>query len=80
VSLRPISTPFVVAPPSGARIRTRLRIDGVDEVVLREVGDHLGRLAGRDLASRSRLVRARGLRIVDRVACQRLSGLNADPR
>jgi hypothetical protein len=25
-----------VAPPSGARIRTRLRIDGVDEVVLRE--------------------------------------------
>ena len=76
--MRPISTPFVVAPPSGVRIRTWLRIDGVDEVVLREAG--LGRLAGRDLASRSRLVRARGLRIVDRVACQRLSGLNADPR
>jgi len=68
-----------VAPPCGARIRTRLRIDGVDKVVLREVGDHIGRLAGRDLVSRSRLVRARDLRVVDRVACQRLSGLNADP-
>jgi hypothetical protein len=32
--MRPIAAPFVVAPPSGARIRTRLRVDADDERVL----------------------------------------------
>jgi IS605 OrfB family transposase len=52
--LRPISAPFVAAPPSGARVRTRLRTDEHDAAVLRAVGQHLGTLANRDLAERSR--------------------------
>jgi hypothetical protein len=55
--MRPISAPFVVAPPVGVRIRTRLRVNEADEQVLRTVGEHLGRLAGRDLAARCRLRR-----------------------
>jgi hypothetical protein len=55
--MRPISAPFVVAPPAGVRIRTRLRINEADEQVLRTVGEHLGRLASRDLAARCRLGR-----------------------
>jgi hypothetical protein len=50
--MRPIAAPFVVAPPAGARIRTRLRVDAADEQVLRAVGECLGRLAGTDLACR----------------------------
>jgi hypothetical protein len=50
--MRPIGAPFVVVPPSGARIRTRLRVDGPDKQVLVRVGEHLGRLAGSDLAAR----------------------------
>src|ERR687888_236489 len=46
---------LVVAPPTGARIRTRLRLIPADERVLRVVGEHLGRLAGQDLAVRCRL-------------------------
>jgi hypothetical protein len=53
--MRPIAAPFVVAPPSGARIRIRLRVDAADEQVLRAVGAWLGRLAGGDLAARCRL-------------------------
>jgi hypothetical protein len=53
--MRPIAVPFVVAPPSGARVRTRLRLGGADERVLRAVGGHLGRLAGVDVAVRCRL-------------------------
>ena len=53
--MRPIAVPFVVAPPSGARVRTRLRLGGADERVLRAVGGHLGRLAGADVAVRCRL-------------------------
>jgi hypothetical protein len=53
--MRSIAAPFVVAPPSGARIRTRLRVDAADEQVLRAVGAWLGRLAGGDLAARCRL-------------------------
>jgi hypothetical protein len=49
--MRPIGAPFVVVPPSGARIRTRLRVDAADEQVLVRVGEHLGRLAGGDLAA-----------------------------
>jgi hypothetical protein len=53
--MRSVAAPFVVAPPAGAHIRTRLRGDPVDERVLRQVGEHLGRLAGQDLAARCRL-------------------------
>jgi hypothetical protein len=53
--MRPLAVPFVVAPPSGARVRTRLRLGGPDEQVLRAVGEHLGRLAGADVAVRCRL-------------------------
>ncbi|MDO0931905.1 hypothetical protein QQY66_09480 [Streptomyces sp. DG2A-72] len=47
--------PFVVAPPSGCRIRTRLHLSPTDAVVLRAVGEHLGALAGADLAARVRM-------------------------
>ena len=36
-ALRLIAAPFVVAPPSGARVRTRLRLSETDETVLRAV-------------------------------------------
>ena len=51
-SLRPLAAPFVAAAPAGARVRTRLRVSGQDEMVLRAAGRHLGSLAGRDLAAR----------------------------
>ena len=50
--LRPIAAPFVVARPAGARVRTRLPVSDHDEQVLRAVGEHLGSLAGSDLARR----------------------------
>ncbi|MEU5030481.1 hypothetical protein [Streptomyces milbemycinicus] len=49
---RVLSVPFVVAPPSGCRIRTRLNLSPADEEVLRAAGTHLGALAGADLAAR----------------------------
>ncbi|MGW0757500.1 hypothetical protein ACWD1Y_13580 [Streptomyces sp. NPDC002814] len=52
---RALSVPFVVAPPSGCRIRTRLHLSPADVVVLRAVGEHLGALAGVDLAARVRI-------------------------
>ena len=51
-ALREIAGPFVVAPPAGARVRTRLRVPGIDAAVLREVGEYLGSLASGDLAAR----------------------------
>jgi hypothetical protein len=51
-SLRRLAAPFVAAAPAGARVRTRLRVSGQDEAVLRAAGRHLGSLAGRDLAAR----------------------------
>jgi hypothetical protein len=51
-ALREIADPFVIAPPAGARVRTRLRVCGADAAVLREVGEHLGSLASADLAAR----------------------------
>src|SRR5437899_1247644 len=51
---RPTAEPFVVDGPSGARIRTRLRISPEDEAVLMALGAHLGSLVGRDLAKRCR--------------------------
>jgi hypothetical protein len=50
--MRSITDPFVVAPPVGARVRTRLRPSQQDAAVLRMVGEYLGRLAGSDLARR----------------------------
>jgi hypothetical protein len=52
--LREITGPFVVAAPSGARVRARLRVSAEDQAVLGAVGRHLGSLAGRDLAARVR--------------------------
>ncbi|EQD28591.1 hypothetical protein B2A_14867, partial [mine drainage metagenome] len=52
--LRSFAAPLVVAPPGGARVRTRLRVDEADEQVLRALGEHLGSLAGGDLAERCR--------------------------
>ncbi|WP_345560792.1 hypothetical protein [Streptomyces plumbiresistens] len=52
---RALAAPFVVAPPSGCRIRTRLHLSSADAVVLRAVGEHLGSLAGADLAARVRM-------------------------
>jgi hypothetical protein len=53
--LRSVADQFVAEPPTGVQIRTRLRISPHDEAVLREVGEYLGHLAGRDLAERCRL-------------------------
>jgi hypothetical protein len=55
--LRTFGEPFVVALPAGIRIRTRLRVSAVDQAVLCQVGEYLGRLAGHDLAERCRLGR-----------------------
>jgi hypothetical protein len=53
--MRSIAPSFVVAPPVGAKIRTRLRLSRVDEQVVAAVGQHLGSLAGQDLAWRCQL-------------------------
>ena len=50
--LRAIADPFVVAPQTGARVRTRLVVSAEDEAVLAAVGGHLGRFAGADLLAR----------------------------
>jgi hypothetical protein len=50
--LRQIAEAFVVAPPAGTRVRTRLRVSDADAMVLAKVGAHLGSLAGADLARR----------------------------
>ena len=50
--MRPIAAPFVVAPPAGVRVRARLKVDAGDEAVLGVIGEHLGSLAGKDLAAR----------------------------
>jgi hypothetical protein len=49
---RAIADPFVVAAPAGVRVRTRLVAGEADAAVLRSVGEHLGSLAGGDLAAR----------------------------
>ncbi len=55
--MRSISPSFVVAPPTGAKVRTRLRLSAADEAVLLQVGEYLGSVAGADLAVRCRLGR-----------------------
>ncbi|KUJ35007.1 IS200/IS605 family accessory protein TnpB-related protein [Streptomyces sp. MI02-2A] len=53
--LREIGRPFVADGPSGVSIRDRLGgLMVQDEKVLRAVGEHMGRLASRDLARRCR--------------------------
>jgi IS605 OrfB family transposase len=53
--LRQIAAPFVADPATGVCIRTRLTgLTDTDEAVLRQMGTHLGRLAGADLAGRVR--------------------------
>jgi hypothetical protein len=56
--MRSIIAPFVVAPPAGARVQTRLRPSQQDAAVLGIVGEHLCRLAGSDLARRCAVGRA----------------------
>jgi hypothetical protein len=55
--MRSISPSFVVAPPTGAKVRTRLCLSTADEAVLLQVGEYLGGLAGGDLGVRCRLGR-----------------------
>ena len=55
--LRTIAEPFVVAPPTGQRIRTRLHLTNTEVSVLTEVGTFLGSLAAKDLAERCALGR-----------------------
>ena len=50
-ALREIAGPFVVAPSAGVRVRTRLRVSGIDAAVSREVGEYLGSLASADPGS-----------------------------
>jgi len=50
--LREIAAPYIAAPPTGARVRTRLHVTPRDGEVLTAVGRHLEVLAGRDLAAR----------------------------
>lgn len=52
MELRTIADPFVVAPPTGARVRTRLRVSDEDAEMLDTVGRHMGSLASADLARR----------------------------
>ena len=52
---RVLVEPFVVGPPRAVSTRTRVFPSDVDEVVLREIGDHLGGLLRSDLAERCRL-------------------------
>jgi hypothetical protein len=58
--MRSIRPEFIIAPPTGARVRTRLRLTPADEAVVWAIGVHLGHLAGADLAWRLRLGHARG--------------------
>ena len=55
--LRTIADTFVVAPPSGVRIRTRLHPTGAEARALAAIGEHLGCLYRTDLAGRLRLGR-----------------------
>jgi hypothetical protein len=50
-----VAAPLVVAPPGGARIRTRLGPSAWDAAVVRAVGEQRGRLAGQDLRLRCQI-------------------------
>jgi hypothetical protein len=62
--MRSIREPLVVAPPAGARIRTRLRLSAADQAVVWAVGEYLGGQAGVDLAWRCRLGRGKDQRTI----------------
>jgi hypothetical protein len=62
--MRSIREPLVVAPPAGARIRTRLRLSAADQAVVWAVGEYLGGQAGVDLAWRCRLGRGTDQRTI----------------
>src|ERR1035438_4780104 len=51
-ALRLMAEPFVVAVPTGMRIRTRLRVNEDEAAVLMASGTHLGHLASKDVAAR----------------------------
>ena len=53
--MRQLAAPFVVAAPEGARIATSVHVTGSEHEVLVAMGEHLGRLANRDLAARCAL-------------------------
>ena len=53
--MRQLSAPFVVAAPDGARIGTSVFTEASEHEVLVALGEHLGRLASRDLAARCAL-------------------------
>jgi hypothetical protein len=53
--MRSITAPFVISPPAGARVQTRLRPSHQDAAVLGMVGEYLGGLASGDLARRCTL-------------------------
>ena len=48
--MRVLADPFVVAPPGGTSIRTRLCVTDIEHDLLVEVGDLLAGLRNRDLA------------------------------
>ena len=50
VGVRVLADPFVVAPPGGASIRTRLCVTDAEHDLLVEAGDLLAGLRNRDLA------------------------------
>lgn len=51
-NLRAIAEPFIADATAGASVKTRLHLSEDDLSVLWQVGTHLGRLAGMDLAAR----------------------------
>ena len=53
--MRQLSAPFVVAAPDGACISTSVFTEASEHEVLVALGEHLGRLANRDLAARCAL-------------------------
>lgn len=58
--LRVIADPFVVAPPSGARIRTRIKASDTEAAMLAAIGSFLGTLSRCDLSARLALGRVSG--------------------
>ena len=53
--LRKIQDPFLVAAPTATTIVDRLKLSGMDEAVLRQVGSFLGVLERKDFVERSKL-------------------------
>jgi len=75
--MRSIREPFVVATPTGARVRARLRLSAWDKLVVRAVAEHLGRLAGRDLAWRCRLGHTQSSRLGSELRADRKRALTS---